>query len=95
MKTKFHIQLKRDARTALLSNVIYEFICLREADLGVTSRHLFARVQQHLHLVINKAAISQHLNSCQFCGNSKPEIGNYKIISYCNNDSDVIYKICS
>ena len=72
MKTKFYIQLKCDAPIALLSNVIYKFNCLREADVGVTSRHLFARVQKHLHSAINKVAISQHPNSCLVCSNSKP-----------------------
>ena len=46
-----------------MSNVVYKFTGLRDADLsyiGTTSRRSVTRAQEHLYLITDKTAILQH-----------------------------------
>ena len=54
--------------TVWMSNVVYEFSCLHDADaryIGMASGPLIAIAQEHLNSNFNKTAITQHISSCQ------------------------------
>ena len=75
-----------------MSNVVNKSNCLCDTNMsyvGMTSRHLVTRAQEHLHLTINKTAIVQHINSCSSCGSSNFGVGFSKILGQCNNDHEV------
>ena len=89
MKTASYFKLKCNTPKSLVSNVVYKFSCLRDANLsyiGMTSRHLVTRVNEHLHSTINKTAVTQHINSCQFCKKGKLDLSRFEILKRCNTD---------
>ena len=71
-KVKTYFALKSRTPKFLCSNVVYEFKCLCDASIsyiGVTSRPLCTRVDEHLNVSPKSnaevSAISKHLNTCQ------------------------------
>ena len=83
-----YFQLKCSTPAALASNVVYQFDCLRDANcsyVGMTTRHLVTRVQEHLHSTTNKTAISEHLKLCESC-KKDINIKSFKIIKKCSNE---------
>ena len=55
-----------------MSNVVYRFLCPREADLiniGKSARHLVTRVKEHwaLNSITRKSAVKEHILDCNNC----------------------------
>ena len=66
-KVKSYFSLKCSTPLPLLSNVVYKFQCLRNANqfyIGKTKRHLATRMGEHKHA---NSAVYDHLNDCQVC----------------------------
>ena len=73
-KVKTYFGLKSRTPKFLCTNVIYEFKCLCDPSvsyIGVTSRPLCTRVDEHLNVSQKSnaevSAISKHLHTCQKC----------------------------
>ena len=73
-KVKNYFSLKSRTPKFLCTNVVYEFKCLCDPSLsyiGVTSRPLCTRVDEHLNVSPRSnaeiSAISKHLHTCQKC----------------------------
>ena len=48
-------------------NVVYKFSCSRDANIsyiGMTTRHLGIRIEEHLHHKTTKSAIRDHIETC-------------------------------
>ena len=89
VKTASYFQSKGSTPRALVSNVVYKLICLRDANrshIGMTSRHSVPRAQEHLHSTFNETAITQHINVCSSCGSNNLGVGSFEILRQCNND---------
>ena len=60
-----YFQLKSETSLPLFSNVVYKFTCSCDTNLtyiGMSSRHLIARVKEHLNLADSrKSAIRDHI----------------------------------
>ena len=69
-KVKSYFQLKSKTPVALCSNVVYHFTCSCDTNktyIGMSSRHLSTRVQEHLNFNSNqKSSIKDHIMSCNF-----------------------------
>ena len=66
-KVKKYFSLKRRTPLPLLTNVVYKFQCLRDANqiyIGKTMRHLVTRAREHGH---SPSAIHSHLELCETC----------------------------
>ena len=89
-KVQNYFCLKDITPMSLMSNVVYKFSCLRDADnfyLGKTKRHLCTRVEEHLNNKMkSKSAISQHIFDCFQCKNSNLNINSFQIVKKCNSD---------
>ena len=62
-------------------NMVNKFTCLGDANMsyiGMTSRPLVTRAQEHFYSTINKTAITQHINSCSSFGSSNFSLGSFK-----------------
>ena len=67
-KTRAYFQLKCSTPAALMSNVVYKFNCLRDANcsyIGMTTCHLVTRTHEHLYSLTKKTAITEHLKVCK------------------------------
>ena len=94
-----YFSLKCQTPAALVSNVVYKFSCLRDANLsyiGKTKRHFDTRVAEHLSLSSDKpTAVSDHIRSCGDCQKGQLK-DNIKIIKKCNSDFECqIYEALS
>ena len=68
-KTGSYFQLKCSTPFPLLSNVVYKFSCSRDANIsyiGMTTRHLGTRIQEHLHHKTIKSAIRERFELSLF-----------------------------
>ena len=78
-KVKSYFQLKSKTPVALCSNVVYHFTCSCDTNktyIGMSSRHLSTRVQEHLNFNSNqKSSIKDHIMSCNICSNKKNWLG--------------------
>ena len=88
--TKVHDYFVTKDRTPkpLLSNVVYQFTCLRDSSIqyiGFTNRSL--KVRAHEHLRTGTTAISDHLTVCTKCENGAT-LESFKILKQCRNDQD-------
>ena len=83
--------MKCQTPAALVSNVVYKFTCLRDANLfyiGKTKRHFDTRVAEHLNFTSDRpTAVADHVSGCGDCqrGNLKD---NLRIIKKCSSDYD-------
>ena len=71
-KTGSYFNLKCLTPHVLLSNVVYKFSCLRDAIMsciGMTTRHLGIRANQHLSLQLNskRTAVKDHILTSEKC----------------------------
>ena len=85
LKTGLYYQLKCSTPTHLISNV-YKFTCSCHANItfiGMTTRHLGARVEKHLHSNMD-LAVQKHINVCQSCNDNKHLFDNFLILKTCN-----------
>ena len=90
-KVKNYFSLKCRTPLPLLANVVYQYSCLRDANLayiGKTSRHLTTRVKEHSS---STPAISDHLNSCNVCRQSY-SCNNFKILDHGKTDFETTIK---
>ena len=71
-----------------LSQVVYQFTCLRDADtkyVGFTNRKLQHRAHEHLRT--GTTAIGDHISSCNECANGA-SLDNFNILKKCRNATD-------
>ena len=71
-----------------LSQVVYQFTCLRDADtkyVGFTSRKLKQRAHEHLRT--GTTAVGDHIANCKVCANGA-SIDEFKILKKCKNATD-------
>ena len=91
-KVKSYFQLKSKTPVALCSNVVYHFTCSCDTNktyIGMSSRHLSTRVQEHLNFNSNqKSSIKDHIMSCNICSNKKTGLDSFKIIRKCRSEYD-------
>ena len=68
-KTGSYFQLECSTSFPLLSHVVYEFSCSRDANIlyigGMTTRHIGTKIQEHLHHKTTKSVIHDHTEICQ------------------------------
>ena len=57
--------------------------------IGMTTRHLGTRIQEHLQPK-GKSAIRDHIDDCQFCNPANINIDNFKVIRTCNTEYNKI-----
>ena len=90
-KVGSYFSLKCQTPAALVSNVVYKFTCLRDANLfyiGKTKRHFDTRVAEHLNLTSERpTAVADHVSVCSACQTCHLK-DNFKIIKKCNSDFD-------
>ena len=58
---------------------------MQTVHIGMTTRHLVTRIQEHLHSTTNKTAISEHLKLCESCKKDS-NVKSFKIIKKCSNE---------
>ena len=90
-KVKNYFSLKCRTPLSLLANVVYNFKCLRDANvayIGKTKRHLATRVKEHGH---SSSAIHDHLEICETC-KSKYSVNCFKVLERGNNDLEITIK---
>ena len=79
-------QLKSSVPFPLLSDVVYYFECLSDANtsyIGKTDRHLITRVKEHIDVEAEKkTAIASHIVTCPNC--QQVDISNFRIL--CKTD---------
>ena len=84
-----YFQLKCSTPFPLLSNVVYKFSCSRDANIsyiGMTTRHLGTRIQEHLHHKTIKSAIREHFEICQNCKLNNTNLNGFKVLRICNSE---------
>ena len=87
LKTGLYFQLKCSTPTHVISNVVYKFTCSCDTNIiyiGVTTRHLEIRVEEHLHSKKDDSAVQKHINVCQSCKDNKHLFDNFSILKTCN-----------
>ena len=85
-KTGSYFQLKCCTPFTLMSNVVYKFSCSRDANIsyiGMTTRHLGIRIEEHLKQKTVNSPIKEHINECDACRINKLQTDNFKIIRTC------------
>ena len=90
-KVKNYFSLKCHTPLPLLSNVVYKFHCLRDANqsyIGKTKRHLTTRVKEHTHLT---SAIYDHIAVCEPC-NKGISCYSFSIVDSGKNDLEISIK---
>ena len=68
-----------------MSNFVYKFNCLFDADLsyiGMTTRHLSVRVREHLHSKV-RSAVVKHINNCHVFKQKPVGVNDFKIMRAC------------
>ena len=89
-----YFSLKCKTPLSLLSNVVYEFSCQRDAGItyiGETKRNLITRVGEHLSVQgSNKTEIKTHIPKCRQCSGSDLNCESFKILKRCSNSFDVV-----
>ena len=88
-----YFNLKSSTPLPLMSNVVYRFSCLRDADMtyiGMSARHLITRAKEHLALnsVSRKSAVKDHILNCENCLNLDHVLSPFSIIKKCNSEYD-------
>ena len=86
LKTGSYFQLKCPTPTHLISNVVYKFTCSCDTNIayiGMTTRHLGVREEEHLHSK-KDSAVQKYINVCQSCNNNKHLLDNFSILKTCN-----------
>ena len=71
-----------------MSNVIYKFNCLHDADLssiGMTTHHLSIRVWEHLHLKV-RSAVGKHMDNCHVYEQKPITVNDFKIVRTCSTE---------
>ena len=69
-KLSTFFSLKDSTPLPLISNAVYKFSCLRDANItyiGETTRPMELRVEEHLSLSKNKTAVGKHIVQCNAC----------------------------
>ena len=87
-KTGSYFQLKYSIPLSLMSNVVYKFNCLCDADLldiGMTTRHLSVRVREHLHSKV-RSAVGKHIDNCHVCKEKPVSVNDFKIMRTCSTE---------
>ena len=82
-KTRPYFQLKSSTPFPLLSNVVYKFSCSRNANvscIGITTRHLSTKIQEHLHHKTTKSAIPDHFEIWQNCNLNNTDLNGFKVL---------------
>jgi len=75
---------------------VYKFSCSRDAKIsyiGMTTRRLGIRMQEHLHHKTLKSPIKDHIDSCDTCKKKNLDINSFKVIRSCNTEYET--KKCS
>ena len=87
-KVKDYFVNKDTTPKPFLSQVVYQFTCLRDADtkyVGFTNRKLKQRVHEHLRT--GTTAIGDHLTKCDVCCNNA-SMDDFVILKKCQNATD-------
>ena len=54
--------------------------------IGMTTRHLGTRIQEHLHHKTIKSTIREHFERCQNCKVNKTNLNGFKVLRTCNSE---------
>ena len=85
LKVRNYFGLKSKIPLLFRSNVVYKYVCSCEKNtsyIGMTSRQLFVRINEHFDKSKN-SAINSHLIQCRACHDLKPTSKNFQIIKKC------------
>jgi len=90
-KNGSYFNLKCKTPTALMSNVIYKFSCLRDVNMtyiGISTRHLVIRAREHIQInsTSAKSAINQHISPCEKYKNSNLNVKSFQVIRQCQSE---------
>ena len=88
-KTGSYFQLKCSTSFPLLSNVVCKFSCSRDANIsyiGMITRHLGIRIQEHLQHKTTKSAIHDHFEICRNCKLNNTDFNGFKVLRICNSE---------
>ena len=90
-KVKDYFSLKCRTPLPVLSNVVYKFQCLRDANnvyIGKTMRHLATRVREHEYV---GSAIHSHLLACTNC-KTHYSCNSFSVLDSGRNDFEITVK---
>ena len=88
-KVGSYFKLKCPTPVSLLSKVVYKFTCSRDATetyIGMSTRHLLTRAQEHFNLKNAKSAINQHLQNCNTCNTGKLNLSSFCVMKKCRSN---------
>ena len=88
-KTGSYFQFKCSTPFPLLSNVVYKFSGLQDANISYIStitRHLGSRIQEHLLHEATKSAIRNHVEICQNCNLNNTDFNGFQFLHICNSE---------
>ena len=96
-KVKNYFSLKSRSHQYLASNVVYKFVCQRDADqfyLGETTRHIGVRAEEHLDISSDKlTAIGRHIKNCNECNeklcNGMLSYRNFEVVKSGRSKADI------
>ena len=83
VKTPSYFPLKCTTPFALLSNVVYKFICSCDTNItyiGMTTRHMDTRAKEYLHSKNTKSAIHDHIKIYKTCLKTEYDINSFQIL---------------
>ena len=91
-KLSSFFSLKDRTPLSLRSKVVYEFSCLRDANItyiGETTRPLTIRVSEHLNCKSKtKTAVGKHIMECNGCKNHNFSLHDFRIVKQCSTAGD-------
>ena len=56
---------------------------MKSTYIGMTTRHMDARVKEHLHSKNTKSAIHNHIKDCTTCLETEYDLNNFQILRQC------------
>ena len=91
-KVKNYFKLKCNTPFALLSNVVYRFDCVENAQvsyIGYTKRHLVIRTDEHtVPSLAKKSHVHQHIKNCEACTNGSVGLSHFQILHRHRDETD-------
>ena len=91
-KVKNYFRLKSRTPFHLLSNVIYQYDCVANAQIsyiGYTKRHMVTRTAEHIvPALAKKSHVFAHIKNCDSCKGSQLSVHDFKVLQHCVDETE-------
>ena len=92
-KVKNFFRLKCKTPLPLLSNVVYRFSCVENAQIsyiGYTKRHMTTSVLEHTQPspAAKKSHVFAHIKNCKSCKNGQRSVHDFRVMRRCNDETE-------